>query len=382
MNSYCKICKRENLTTFIEFDKYPKTISNLFVDANKAKQDFAKISFVQCDYCHHVQIAEDMPQEFYEDYIMTVSHSKKMNNFQIEQAEFFIDKFNLANKNVLEVGCGDGNFLSVLKERKVNAFGNEPSTPFRELALKRGLEVDEYFVDEKYMHPNAPFDAVISREVMEHVPEPIEFLKNIRRVLKPEGVALIEVPNFEKALKDLRYYDMFPDHLSYFTRESLTAAMLISGFKNVEIFYGMDAEFIYAIAQNHSVENKKLINAKNKIQLDFEKIFLSYKNIVVWGAGGKGIAAMGSLKDASKIKYVVDSDPFKQDKHLPSSGILVKKPSVLFSDSEVDLLIITNLAYTDEILNILKENNFKSQVKILSPDGITEIENSQHSISL
>jgi len=372
-NKRCKICSRESLKLFIEFNRYPKTISNLFKEKDAAQKDFGKISFNQCEFCHHVQISEDMPQHFYEDYIMTVSHSSKMNNFQIEQAKFFVDKFKLKDKDVLEVGCGDGNFLSILKDLQVNAFGNEPSKPFRELALKKGLPVDSSFVNKSYRHQNAPFDAVVSREVMEHVPQPVEFLRDIRRVLKPDGYVLIEVPNFEKALDQLRYYDMFPDHLSYFTRQSLTAAMLISGYKDVEIFYGMDAEFIYATAKNHVIDNSELVQVKKNVQNDFELLFKEYRNIAVWGAGGKGIAALGSLDDTSRIKYVVDSDPFKQDKYLPASGIMVCAPSVLFSDNEIDLLVITNLAYTDEIISLLKANNFKSAVKILSKDGVSDL---------
>lgn len=369
----CKVCNREDLSGFIEFVKYPKTISYLFDDAEQARKDFIELSFMKCNYCNHVQISHDMPQDFYKDYIMTVSHSTKMNDFQIEQAELFINKFNLRDKKILEVGCGDGNFLSILKERGCKVWGNEPSKSFREFALKQGFEVDDLFVNEKYKNPNAPFDAVVSREVMEHVPYPVDFLRNIRSVLKSGGHVLIEVPNFEKALRDLRYYDMFPDHLSYFTRESLTAAMLISGFKNVEIYFGMDEEFIYAIAQNNEINSEGLISAKEKIQSDFENIIKEYKNIVVWGAGGKGIAVLGSLNNVSKIKYVVDSDPFKQGKYLPSAGIYVKKPSDLFGDKNIDLLILTNLAYTDEILNILREKNFKPKIKILSKDGVSDI---------
>lgn len=373
MNNQCKICGRNNLSIFIEFNKYPNSISYLFAEPERAKRDFTKLNFVKCDFCHHVQIEKDMPQEFYEDYIMTVSHSKKMSDFQLDQADFFVKKFNLKDKSVLEVGCGDGNFLFILKQLGCITFGNEPSKPFRELALKKGLEVDDQFVNETYQNHSAPFDSVVSREVMEHVPDPIDFLRNIRRVLKPEGCVLIEVPNFEKALRDLRYYDMFPDHLSYFTRESLTAAMLISGFKSIEIFYGMDEEFIYATANNHTVDSLELVTARQKINSDFEEILSNYKNVVVWGAGGKGIATLGSLADASKIKYVVDSDPFKQNKFLPSSGILVKSPLELFSDTDIDLIVITNLAYTDEILKILRTNNFSKKIMILSRNGISDV---------
>lgn len=369
----CKVCNRNDLKLFISFERYPKTISHLFSDANAAKKDFTACSFLQCNFCQHVQIANDMPQEYYEDYVMTVSHSKKMNDFQIEQAKFFVEKCNLSGKTILEVGCGDGNFLKILQDMGCASFGNEPSKPFRELALQKGLNVDQLFLNENYTHVKAPFDAVVSREVMEHVPSPVDFLKNIRRQLKPDGYVLIEVPNFEKALSELRYYDMFPDHLSYFSRESLTAAMLNSGYKNVEIFYGMEDEFIYAIAQNKILTSEHLVTVKNKIQNDLIAINNIYKHIVVWGAGGKGIAAMGSILEFDNLKYVVDSDHNKQNKFLPSSGKEVKDPQILFDDKAVDLLIITNLAYTDEILEILRKVKFSSPVKILSKNGIADI---------
>ena len=174
-------------------------------------------------------------------------------------------------------------------------------------------------------------------------------------------------------MRELRYYDMFPDHLSYFTRESMTATILLSGYKDVEIYYGMDDEFIYGTASNHHVENKFLRDATEKIKNDFERLFQKYNHIVVWGAGGKGIAATGSLENVSGIKYIVDSDLNKQGKFLPASAIEVKSPEILYADSAVDLLIITNLAYTDEIIDILKRKNFNKKIMVLSKDGISDI---------
>lgn len=376
-NSRCKICNREDLKEFIRFDRYPRSISHLFPDSITARENFGAYFFDKCEYCQHVQIGEDMPQEFYEDYIMTVSHSPKMNKFQQEQASFFVSNYQLAGKKVLEVGCGDGNFSSILKQLGVDIYGNEPSKPFRDLALAKGINVDSLFVDENYSHSAAPFDAVVSREVMEHVPDPINFLKNIRRVLKHDGYVLIEVPNFEKALSECRYYDMFPDHLSYFTSQSLTAAMLISGFKGVSIYYGMDNEFLYAIAQNQDIESKGLVSAKNTIDRDFKEIFDNYNNVVVWGAGGKGIAALSAVADTSRIKFVIDSDPFKQNRYLPASGVKVVSPEILDIDTGIDMLIITNLAYTDEVLEILASKDYKGDVSVLSREGILKVKSQQ-----
>ncbi len=373
MGNTCKLCKSTDLSDFIRFSKYPKTISYLFTDPDAAKKDVCSIGFLKCNQCHHIQIDQDMPQSFYDDYIMTVSHSAKMKAFQEAQAAQFVERYNLKGKSALEVGCGDGNFLSILNRAGVNAIGNEPSRSFRELALVKGLRVDEHYMSDTYLNANCPFDAVVSREVMEHVPDPINFLKNIRRQIKPDGCVLIEIPNGEKMLSQLRYYDLFPDHLSYFTRESLTAAMLISGFRNVEIHYGMDDEFIYALAENRSVDGVSLNQSVRQINNDFNTICASHRRIAVWGSGGKGIAALGSLDDAGPVAYVVDSDPFKQGKYLPVSGLLVKTPEVFFADNTIDALVITSLAYTDEILAVLQARKFNKPTYVLGKTGVNRV---------
>ncbi len=377
MISTCKICNRNNFSEFIYFNNYPKSISFLFNDKGTSLKDKSAITFNQCNICHHIQISTDIPQSFYENYIMTVSHSNKMNDFQNEQATHFINECNLEGKTVLEAGCGDGNFLTILKSKGCIVYGNEPSKSFREIAVKKNLIVDDQFINNSYCNSLAPFDALVSREVMEHVPDPIDFLINLRRLLKKDGSILIEIPNFEKTLREQRYYDLFPDHLSYFTRESLTAAMLLGGYKNIKIHYGMEEEFIYAIAQNNEVTNKGLKLAIQSIQADFDKLFNIYSNIVVWGAGGKGISVLGSLAKSTNIKYVVDSDSYKQNKYLPSSGLLVNSPEHLFNDLNVELLIITNLAYVDEIIQILKINSFSKKIMMLSRDGIIDYKEHQ-----
>lgn len=369
----CKVCMRKGMQPFLEFPRYPGSISQLYEDADNARKDVKVVSFIQCTFCNHVQLSNDTPQSFYEEYIMTVSHSPKMVEFQKAQCKQFVTDFSLKGKKVLEVGCGDGHFLSLLVAAGVEAYGNEPSNPFRELALKKNLNVSSGFVDENFIHPQGPFDAVITREVMEHVPQPVEFLKNIRNQLKPGGVLLVEIPNFEKALQEARFYDMFPDHISYFTKSTLTATVLNAGYHQPLIHYGMDDEFIFATAIALPFQSDHLKGAVPAIHNDLKTLGENYKSIVVWGAGGKGIAALASAPTLHGIKYVVDSDPFKQGKFLPGSGLLVNSPDVLFKDQTVDLLLITNLAYTDEILAILKEKGFSKKAMVLSKNGIQEI---------
>ena len=84
----------------------------------------------RCDSCGHVQLARDPEPAYYEDYLMTVSHSAQMRAFQQGQAEAFVSRFGLAGHRVIEVGCGDGNYLEILRGLLgVEATGIEPSGP-------------------------------------------------------------------------------------------------------------------------------------------------------------------------------------------------------------------------------------------------------------
>jgi hypothetical protein len=119
------------------------------------------------------------------------------------------------------------------------------------------------------------------------------------------------------------------------------------------------------------VSSEGLISAKDAVRNDFEEVFNKYDRIAVWGAGGKGIAALSTLLHTDKITFVIDSDPHKQNRYLPGSAVRVVSPDQVNFQNDIDAIVITNLAYTDEVLNFLTANNFKGDIATLSRDGIS-----------
>jgi SAM-dependent methyltransferase len=81
----------------------------------------------------------------------------------------------------------------------------------------------------------AGFDALLASQLLEHVADPAGAVQEMRRVLKPQGIAAIAVPHFGSALSRLQgRSDMFispPEHLNFFSRDGLTSLFSRHGFK-------------------------------------------------------------------------------------------------------------------------------------------------------
>lgn len=146
-------------------------------------------------------------------------------------------------RRLLDVGCGYGFFLEKAREQGWDVQGVEPCAHAREYALKHGLEVDAGVLMEQH-YLDAAFDAVTLFYVLEHVREPLVYLKEAYRILKPGGVLLVRVPHTTPIVKGLkllrinnRLYDA-PSHLNDFSPATLSLALSKAGFKDATTFPG------------------------------------------------------------------------------------------------------------------------------------------------
>lgn len=136
--------------------------------------------------------------------------------------------------DVLEIGCGDGLFLEVMKEACPGwrVYGIEPSRQAAARARQRGVEVvatsaEDFFADRQ-------FDIIILRHVLEHLKSPRSILATIHGMTRPGGIVHIEVPNagsWERGLWG-RYWSGYdvPRHLYSFTPGILKRYLTEAGF--------------------------------------------------------------------------------------------------------------------------------------------------------
>jgi 2-polyprenyl-3-methyl-5-hydroxy-6-metoxy-1,4-benzoquinol methylase len=141
------------------------------------------------------------------------------------------------DKRLLDVGCGAGWFLRISKKLGAIEQGVEPSEYAAKLAQKQDLRVFHGTLESyvKQAPAGALFDIITANHVMEHVPEPVETLRTMRRLLAPGGVAWIAVPNADypicRALKGLWHSSDLPYHLMHFTPGSMAEAGHRAGLK-------------------------------------------------------------------------------------------------------------------------------------------------------
>lgn len=100
-----------------------------------------------------------------------------------------------ADDFVLEVGCGSGYFLDLLKSKKIRSVGLELNSKAAEEARKKGLTVYTQLLEEHAPENESKYDVVCSFQVLEHITNPQSYLLNATKALKEGGKLIIAVPN-------------------------------------------------------------------------------------------------------------------------------------------------------------------------------------------
>lgn len=375
----CRLCGGPNLNPGLHYEKSPRYIERLLTEEEKATDGPVSLSVVVCDDCGHVQLPAELAGDYYEEYLMSHSHAPKMRRFQEGQAQAFVERFQLRGGEVFEAGCGDGQFSSILMSLGCRVTANEPSAKARRACEAKGLAVIGGYVSQEGMADlKGRFDAVVARQVLEHVPAPTDFMAGLRALLKPGGAALIEVPSLEQALENQRFFDFFADHLSYFSANALRLLAARTQFEVIQVQRAMDGE--YNEVWLRRLEPPSLAGVATAAR-EISSAFASFiaaesregRRVAIWGAGAKGVLAL-AMVDASAVAYLVDKDPVKHGRFLPVSHLKVSPPQRLREDP-VDTVIITALAYKDEIASELRsECGFAGRIACLQGGSIQWLE--------
>jgi 2-polyprenyl-3-methyl-5-hydroxy-6-metoxy-1,4-benzoquinol methylase len=148
----------------------------------------------------------------------------------------------LRSGRLLEVGCGDGDFLVSAEAEGWQVTGVEYSASACEKARAR-LRYGEVQCGELHQArlPADHFDLCVLSDVIEHVRDPLLFLQEIHRVLKPGGILMIATPSIDswsaKLLKE-KWMEFKAEHLTYFDRQTIQTALVKSGFRDILVQAG------------------------------------------------------------------------------------------------------------------------------------------------
>jgi len=309
----------------------------------------------QCSGCGLVQLGND-PVPYYREVIRAAAFSAEMREFREEQFGGFVQAFSLAGKKVVEIGCGRGEYLSIMRQCGVEAFGLEQSEDAVRHCAASGLRVERGFVgDAAYRAANAPFDAFFILNFLEHLPDPNATLRGIASNLADNGAGLVEVPNFDMMLRKKLFSEFVNDHLFYFTRETLASTLSRNGFEILDCREQWHDYILSAtVRKRRPADLSEFRDWELRLKAEVDGYIRRFERVAIWGAGHQALALIALLNLAGRIAYVVDSADFKQGKYTPATHLPIVAPGTLLSDP-VDAVIIMAAGYSDEVAGIIRQ---------------------------
>ncbi len=310
--------------------------------------------------------------------------SATFNRYQEEQVRRLVERFDLHGKEILEIGCGKGQFLTLLcKEGGNQGLGFDPAfvADREESAGAENITFVKDFYSEKYTDRSADF--VCCKMTLEHIYDTQQFMRMVRRAIgNREGTTVFfQIPEATRILKDCAYEDIYYEHCSYFTPCSLARLFRDAGFEVEEIGTEYDDQYLTIIArprpegepprskltqpevlQAQVDELAKLVGSfqdrlEEKLGTWRDEILTTLNNgqrVVLWGSGSKGVAFLSTLGLDDKIEYAVDINPRRHGSHMPGSGLEIVAPQFL-QEYRPDLVVIMNSVYVPEITRDLNE---------------------------
>jgi SAM-dependent methyltransferase len=253
-------------------------------------------------------------------------------------------------KKILEVGCGKGGFLDLIRKRGHDALGIDPA-----------YEGDAPYIYKRHFDSalGIKADVVVLRHVLEHIFNPVEFLRNIAAANNGKGKIYIEVPCLDWIIQRRAWFDVFYEHVNYFR-----LADFYRMFRTVhEAGHLFGGQYIYVIADLSSLRTPIYAdeNGPPLFPGDFfrelDKCVESNSNAqkrIVWGAAAKGVMfSHHILGRGIPLSFAIDINPAKQGKYLAGSGLPVLSPEAgLAQLSAGDDVFVMNSNYIDEIATL------------------------------
>ncbi len=242
----------------------------------------------------------------------------------------------------LEVGCGQGDFL----HRLAGALGGEPldlvgfDPAYRPgSAIPAGARVErEYFTAETAAKLQTAPDLVVSRHVIEHVADPLSFLRALRKVCA-EGVPLfVETPSVQWILDGAVAQDLYYEHCSLFDPGSLRFALELAGFavEAVSPFFGgqyMLATAVGAAGLRPSLPEERASNSDyparkaaivERLAAALRSDAADGEKVALWGAASKGVTLALLLGEAlAGVEAAIDINPARSGTFMPVTGLPV-----------------------------------------------------------
>ena len=348
MRNTCPLCAANEHELLFEVKGLPLFQNKIYADVTAARSAATgDIVLRQCRSCNFVYNAAFMPERmvYDETYQNEQGHSPAFGRHLDAVAQLLIDAVG-EDAAVLEIGCGKGTFLNVMRAKGVHKIGGfDPAYEGNDPAI-----VSDYFGNSAI---DEPADLIVLRHTLEHIASPLDFLRTISDANEGRGKIFIEVPDFDWIENARAFWDIYYEHCNYFTRHTLDALFQQSRWWSLfqGQYQGLLADLSHLREHVPHVQRPKRHQVFPDLRAKYSQQQLGEGPVFVWGASSKGVTFLNQVDPTcQKIRALIDINPKKQDRYIPNTGHPIRPPEYLDSISETAVtILVANPNYLGEV---------------------------------
>ena len=387
----CMVCNASLERPLLTWPNYPMT--ELYVDRPVAKGlGEVDLELQVCNHCSHVQLANviDAKLQYSETSFYNFRTSQSITGR--ETTGFFINFMEqvLADNNngtdwgtIAEIGCNDTYLLNCLKPRAKKLYGIDPILHGHE-DQHSDSQLTVYGDFFENVELPEKLDIIICKDVLEHVEEPVEFIRKLTLKAHDNTMLFVQVPIIETILDDVRFDQIFHQHLNYFSIFSFETMLAQLDYELVShtINHRHWGAAIFAFKKISRPTDKRktgipFINAdivNSKYQL-FTRIMATTRQYLldcpepVYGYGAALMLAVLNFHlqgELENLQYIIDDNPDKAGKYYLQLPVEIKHSSEV-SGWEDKNILITSISSSINVKCIMQKLFELNPRKIINP---------------
>jgi SAM-dependent methyltransferase len=368
----CRSCGSADLVTVLPLGSVP--LADALLDQADAPEDRYPLTLAFCLECSLVQILETVPADvlFGADYPYFSSFSDELLRHSREHVESLIESRDLdPDALVVEIASNDGYLLRHFVEKGVPVLGIDPTPGPAAAAREVGVPTEERFFGLEYadelVADGVHADVIIGNNVLAHVTDQNDFVAGIRRLLKDDGIAVLEFPYVKDLVDHCEFDTIYHEHACYFSVTSVRALFARHGLHLIDVLHlpihGGSLRITASPTAVDSPTTAEFLRSEQQSDVDslsyytefgtrVEKLRADLRHLLDdlaergaevagYGAAAKGTSLLAYCGIGREdLTYIADRNVHKQGKFMPGARIEIVAPSRIESDPPDYLLIL------------------------------------------